>query len=418
MRPHEVRHRERRLGLAEPLEDLHARVLAPELEQVGVERLAGGGEPLEGGQVVGVDVRLHHEAVHRGRAAQRRHPVAGDEREDLGRVETIEVVGEDARLHEPLAVELAPHGLAPSGVGDGEVHPVGVDAVPVLRRDDVGDGVAGVVQHHLGVAVGAAREVHQHALAGARLAPGEHRRGVAHACVEVDPARPLHRRPADAVGTRELRAARLARRAGQRPVVVARREAAAGAVHQDLDLERRAPVADGVAHVRDVADRGRDDRLDARLVDPVRQVVLLEHEGRRHHDRPQLVQGGGNEPELVVAPQDHEHAVSPADAAAGQKVRGLVAPELHVREGEGVLLALGVAPHHRAALRVVESDVVDHVVGEVEIVGIARLELREHAVGVVGLGAVLLMEVAHGGRPFVYSQRGDGLRRGRHRGTV
>lgn len=83
-----------------------AGVLAPEVEQIGVQRLAGRGAVLQAGQVEGVHVHLGHEAVHRRRAAERRHAVAADEGEDLGRIVAVEVVGEHRGLHEPLAENL------------------------------------------------------------------------------------------------------------------------------------------------------------------------------------------------------------------------------------------------------------------------------------------------------------------------
>lgn len=68
-RMREVCHRKRRLGLPEALEDGQPRVLFPEVKQVGIERLAGGGAIRERAQIVGIHVGLHHHAVHGGRAA-------------------------------------------------------------------------------------------------------------------------------------------------------------------------------------------------------------------------------------------------------------------------------------------------------------------------------------------------------------
>ena len=71
-------------GLAEALVDGEARMLLPEVKQVGVQRLARRGGVHERGQIEGVHVFGHHHAVHRGRTAECRDAVLADEREDLG----------------------------------------------------------------------------------------------------------------------------------------------------------------------------------------------------------------------------------------------------------------------------------------------------------------------------------------------
>jgi len=180
-------------------------------------------------------------------------------------------------------------------------------------------------------------------------------------------------------------------------VLVFGRQAAARAVHEDAALERGARVGHAVAHFRDVAERRGDDGLDGRAVQTVFQVVLLEHEGGGHHDGAQLRQRGGHEPELVVAPQDDHDHVAAADALLGQEVRRLVRPALHVGEREHVVLALGVAPHHGAAVGVVRGDVVDHVVAEVEVCRAVHVERDEHAALVVGFVHVAEVDVSHDG---------------------
>ena len=134
-------------------------------------------------------------------------------------------------------------------------------------------------------------------------------------------------------------------------------------------LQRGARVGHVVHHVGDGAERRGDDGLDGRAVQAVLQIVLLEHERGGHHDRAELRERRGHEPELVVAAQDDHDHVAAADALRGQEVRRLVRPALHVGEREHVLLALRVAPHHGAAVGVCGGDVVHHVVAEVEIVG-------------------------------------------------
>ena len=391
----EVAHGERGLRLAEALVDGKAGMLAPEVEQIGVQRFAGRGAVLQAGQVEGVHVHLGHEAVHRRRAAERRHAVATDEGENLGRIVAVEVVGEHCGLHEPLAEELAPDRLAPAGVGDGEVQPLGVYVVPVLGRDEVRQRVAGIVEHHLGIARSARGEVHEHGIGARRLAAGEIGRGGEHLAVEVAPALARDGGRADARRARERLADKLAGGSDPVPVPVARGEPGAGRVHEDERLHAGALLYHRVDGVGDVPGRGGDDGLDIRPVQAIGEVVFLQHEGGRYRHRPQFLQGQHREPELVVAAQDDHDEVAAPDAAVRQEVRRLVRPRLHVGEGEDMLLPFRIAPDHGGALGVVDRDVVHDVVGEVEVVGHGDVELREQTVLVVGLVHVAQVDVSH-----------------------
>ena len=121
-------------------------------------------------------------------------------------METVEVIREDARLHDPLTVVLAPHGLAPTGVGDREVNAVGPHVMPMLGGRDMTERVGRIVQDHLGIARRAAREVHEHGIVDVGLHALEVLRRVAHAGVEVDPTVPVNRGGADALGTAQYTA--------------------------------------------------------------------------------------------------------------------------------------------------------------------------------------------------------------------
>jgi hypothetical protein len=231
-------------------------------------------------------------------------------------------------------------------------------------------------------------------------------------CVEVDPAVALGRGAADAALAGEGRAIAQARGllAGELP--------AARAVHEHLGLERGALGLDVVADLGGVARRGADDGLALRAVDAVEHVMLLEHEGRRHRDGAELHERGDDNPELVVAPEDDEDLVPLADALGLEEVGALVAPALDVAEREEVLLALGVRPGERRASGLVHADVVDDVVGEVEVGGGVGLELDEMALGVVGLVDVALMDVPHGRYLVGSGDQAAARRNGAGRGAV
>ena len=265
---------------------------------------------------MGINVGLHHHTVHGGRAAKRGDAVAGDQIQDLIGMEAVEVVREHARLHEPLAIVLAPHRLAPTGVGDGQMQPVGLDVVPMLRRDQVRQCVVGIMQHHLGVAGGAGGEIHEHGVANMGFHAGEFLAGVAHAGIEIMPALTLRGHGAHALRAGEHSSHRAV---NGKPVAirVLLGQAAAGTIDQKQIFDRRAAIDHVVHHLRDGADGGADDGLDGSTVQAILQVMLLEHEGSRHHDGAELGKRGGHEPKLVVTAQDHHDHVAFANAVRG-----------------------------------------------------------------------------------------------------
>ena len=261
----EVGDGERRLRLAEALVDREPRVLFPEVEQIGVERLACRRRVLKRREVIGVEVLRHHKTVHRRRAAHRRDLVLRDKREDLARVEAVEIVREDAGLHKPLPVIFAPNRLAPARVSDGEVDAVRLHVVPMLGGDEVRNGVAGVVEHHLRVAGRAGRKVHEHGLGRYRVATLEDLARRADAAVEVDPTFALDGRGADAFLAGKRRADG-ARDGDEVSILVASGQTAARTVHEDARGDSGALGDDVVGNLGDIPNRGADDGADGSAV--------------------------------------------------------------------------------------------------------------------------------------------------------
>ena len=391
----EVGDGKRRLGLTEALVDRKPRVLFPEVEQVGVERLARGRRILKRREIIGVEVLRHHETIHCRRAAQSRDLVLRDKRKNLARIETIEIVRENASFHKPLPVVLAPHGLAPARVSDGEVNAVGLHVVPVLGGDEVRDGITGVVKHHLWVTGRAGRKVHEHGFGSYRVTTLKDLARRADAAVEVDPTLALDGCRTNALFAGKRRTDR-ARNSDEVTLIVVFRRAAARAVHENARSDRGAFIDDVVRDLGDFPDRGADDGGDRGTVQAILQIVLLQHEGSGDHDRADLCQRRRDEPELIVAAQHDEDVITALDALIDQEVRRLVGPALHVGEREDVLLAFGIAPDHRTAIRVIYRDVVDDVVAEVEVVGIVNAERFELSIGSVGLVNVAQIDIPHG----------------------
>jgi len=305
---------------------------------------------------------LDQEPVDGGRGAERRDAVVLDVLQEVLGVEPVEVVDVDPRLEEPLAVQLAPYGLRPAGLGEREVQALGVHLVPVLRRVDVRDRVGEVVHHHLRLRRGAGGEVEEHRVLDRREVRRcglPERRCLGDALVEPVPARP--------------------RAADQHLLQVG-----PGLRLGGFDLGG------------DVAVGGADDGGDPRLLEAEDQVVLLELVGGGDGDGADLVQAEDRVPELVVPLEDEQHPVALADAEGEEERRRLVAERRHLAERQRAPLARVVAPHEGAAVGRLGAQAVDHVVGEVE----ARWAGEGEGVRVAGLvevlDEVLLVQTEHG----------------------
>ena len=142
-------------------------------------------------------------------------------------------------------------------------------------------------------------------------------------------------------------------------------------------------VAGALEGLDDVVIVGDDGGLQAGGVDPVLDVVGLEHERGGNRDGAHLVERHANEPELVAVLEDQHDEVALAYALGGKVVACLVAEPLDVGEGEPPALAVLVLPDHRDPLGVVYRDVVHDVVTEVEVVGAVDVKMLEETVLVV-----------------------------------
>ena len=230
---------------------------------------------LDGAEVEAGQVLLDEHPVHCGRRTERRDVVFGEHRQDLLGVEPVKVVDEHRAFAQPLAIQLAPEGLAPAGLGDREVQSAGLHPVPVAGRDVMAQRVFVAVHGDFRIAGRAGREEHQHRVVAAgrvvraRVAPGEQ----AVFRVKVVPALAL----AADEHLRQMHA-----RVGLR----------------DVDLMGR------------VAVRRTDDRAHARRLEAIGEVVLHELVRRRDGDGAQLVQAEDRKPELIVPLEHQHHAVA------------------------------------------------------------------------------------------------------------
>ena len=252
------------LRLAEALHQGQARGPLPLLEHLRVQGLPGGGGILNGGQVVFAQILLDEEPVHGGRGAEGGDVILGKHRQNVVGVELVEVVGEDGRLVHPLAVVLAPQGLAPACVGDGEVQPFGIHVVPVFGGDVVAQGIFIVVLGNFGVARGAGGEEHEHGIAAAG--------GVGLALIGVGEGFLVEVVPAQAV-----------------------------LPHHDLHFYTGAVLCGLLRLVGHLTVGGAEDGLHPCRFEAVVEVVFHQQVGGGDDDGAHLMQGGDDEPELVVA---------------------------------------------------------------------------------------------------------------------
>ena len=319
-------------GLTEALHDGQARGGLELLVNLGVQGLTGGGGVLDGAQVEAAQVLLRQHPVHGGGRAEGGDAVLADHWQDLLRIKAVKVVDENRSLTQPLTVDLAPAGLGPAGVGDGQVQAVGIDPVPVFGGDEVAQGIFIIVCRQLGVAGGAGGEEHQHGVraAGGILAPLKTAGEEGVLLIEIMPALP-------------------------------------GAVHQDLMLHTGALCRGGIHSVRHIAVGGAEDGLDLARLEAVGEVLFQELIGGGDGHRAQLVQAQHAEPVLVVPLQHQHHPVAPADAQGLEVVGGSCGFLLHVLEGEPPLGHVLGNVEHGHLVGLLGAQGVDDVEGEVEL---------------------------------------------------
>ena len=241
---------------------------------------------LDAAQVVPAQVLLDEHPVHGGRGAEGGDIIFGEHGQDVRRVEPVKVVGEHRALAQPLAVQLAPQGLAPAGLADGEVEAVGVDAVPVLGGDVVAQGILVGMGGDLGIPRGAGGEEHEHQIVPAGGVGGALVLAAVHGVFLVKAVPPLPGPPGHDFQPK------------------------AGAVLlRQLHLTGGVPVG------------GADDGADLRRVEAVGEVMLLELVGGGDGYSSQFVQAQDGEPELIM-PLQHQHYPVPPPDAKGLEVVG------------------------------------------------------------------------------------------------
>ncbi len=346
------------LGLAEAVANGDAPGLADLLDDLGIERLAGGDGLARGPGQPG-EVGLDQHPPHGGRCAEGGHAVPVHLGHQAFGVEAGVVVDEDGRAGVPGGEEVGPGVLGPAGRRDVEVHVAGAQSQPV-HGGEVPDGVRGVgVLDELGAVGGAGGEVEHQGVGGEGLpvggeaAPGVRSGGVG------------------GVDSRERQPA------GGYPVL--------------LPGGDPGVVAGHLVELGGVLGAGHDVAYVAAL-DPVAQVGRAEEGRGGDDDGAQLHRAEHHLPQLALVAEHDEDPVAGRDAPGAQPVRGRVGPRGELCEGEGLAGAVLLDDAQGVGV-VAGGDVVEPVEGPVEAVGAGP---GESGVGGCVLAASLQQEVPRG----------------------
>ena len=154
--------------------DLDPDRVAPQADDLGVERLAGGDGVSQRGKLAQLGA-LRHRAVLGGRHAEHVHPLALGHLEPLLRIEAG-VVQERRGAHEPRGDEHVARRLRPPGGGGAPREVAIARAEPVLRLHALAGQVALPVADRLRLAGGAGGEGDQRRILGREVGGGGGRR--------------------------------------------------------------------------------------------------------------------------------------------------------------------------------------------------------------------------------------------------
>ena len=122
-------------GLTETFHDFQTGSLFELTEYFGVQSFAGSGHMLNGTEVIFTEVFFDQHSEHGRGSTECGDLILRKHGQDVGGIEAVEIVGKYGAFGKPLAVEFAPEGFAPAGVGNGEMDAVSLYIVPVFGGD-------------------------------------------------------------------------------------------------------------------------------------------------------------------------------------------------------------------------------------------------------------------------------------------
>ena len=231
----------------------------------------------DGGQIVLAQILLDEKAVHGGRCAESGDVVFRKQGQQLRGCKLVKVTDKNSRLHKPLSIQLAPHGLHPASIGQGQMQAVRHYIMPIFRGHNVRDGIGIIMPDHFGHTGGARGKIQQHRICSGGLRPFKGIRLAFQLLGKVYPS-------------------------------------LVGAVNADFHLNSGRFRKRRVRMVHNLAVSSTDDSLHVSRVEPVYQVFLGQQIRSRNTYRSNLVKSQKGKPKLIVPLQNQHHCVPSADS--------------------------------------------------------------------------------------------------------
>ena len=234
-------------------------------------------------------------AVDRRGSAEGSHSVTIDHSGQLLRLKVIEIIDHDRTADEPLSVDLSPGCFRPACLRNRKMKTALLRLLPVLRRDDMRERIAVIVNDTFGLARSTGCEIQHHRIRRQGLDTLEFFGGSLHGFGQIFES-----------GDIFLNTPQSGCHAG--------RFQCCGDLLGDLFLRR--------AHNGFYAGRFY----------AVHKIPDRQHMRCRDHHGTQLVQGNGREPVFIVPFQDQQNAVAAADPGAAEYICHLIAVSFYIRK--------------------------------------------------------------------------------------
>ena len=148
-------------ALAEAFMDLKPCKLFELSVDFRIQCLSCCGHVMDRREIIFGKVFLDHHPKHGRRSTEACNLVLCKERHDILGMEAVEVIDKCCAFVQPLAVELTPHGLGPSCIGNCEVEAIHICHMPISGCMEVAQGIFVVMGCNLRVSAGSAGEEHQ-----------------------------------------------------------------------------------------------------------------------------------------------------------------------------------------------------------------------------------------------------------------
>ena len=107
------------------------------------------------------------------------------------------------------------------------------------------------------------------------------------------------------------------------------------------------------------------------------------------------MQRQNGEPELVMTLEDQDDLVTSADALLLEERGTGITLLLHIKEAEGMLLTILMAPEHCSSLRLTCSDTIDNIIGEIELIRYPEAIALDFSLTVIILYQIFFVQIKH-----------------------